>query len=121
MVSISSTSEVRKRAIDFFEKKLDAGAATKGLVKAIETFLNEEYVVSTCVFPFFSADAPPNFRLVTGPRPVPGDFYCGYVRHGCDRRFDTWPAVYTVRRDGVLLNVCRDLRRGRGGRHGGRR
>ncbi|MFX0103758.1 MAG: DNA alkylation repair protein [Candidatus Hodarchaeota archaeon] len=43
MVSISSTSEVRKRANEFFENHLKSDDINIDDIKAIENFLNEEY------------------------------------------------------------------------------
>ncbi|MCB9703005.1 MAG: glycosyltransferase family 39 protein [Myxococcales bacterium] len=49
---------------------------------------------------------PANFVVSQAP-----DFYVGYTRSECDRRHGSAPIIVRVRRDGVDLNVVRDLRR----------
>lgn len=78
-----------------------------------EKYLDTMYYYSGCV----SAGTankylPPNFR---GHKTRPGaskhaDFYMGYVRGHCDRKYSKEPLAFAVERYGAELNVVRDIR-----------
>ncbi len=78
-----------------------------------ETYLDTIYYYSGCVS---SGSAnrylPPNFR---GHKTRPGkskhaDFYLGYTRGHCDRKYGNAPIAYSVNRFGADLNLVKDIR-----------
>jgi hypothetical protein len=78
-----------------------------------DKYLDTMYYYSGCV----SASTanrylPPNFR---GHKTRPGtskhaDFYLGYVRGHCDRKYPNAEIVFAVERGGANLNVVKDIR-----------
>jgi len=73
-------------------------------------YLNTVYAFSGCISaPTSSHYVPPNIRRV-GKRGTAPDFHVGYTRGHCDRKYPRAPVVVAVEREGVRLNVVKDLR-----------
>jgi len=79
-------------------------------------YLDSDFQILACgiVGPLLEKHIPPNFTVRREPpllwRPHPYDFYVAYRRLGCIDRRQNLPLVVTVERQGVLLNVARDMR-----------
>lgn len=79
-------------------------------------YLNEDYKVLGCGIVDFLLDehVPANFSVFREPtllwRPHDYDFYATYRRLRCDERRTHLPLVVAVERQGVTLNVMRDMR-----------
>ena len=79
-----------------------------------EAYLNTVYYFRGCISaPTAAHYVPPNLRRPKlrrdGRR---ADFHVGYTRNHCDRKFPDAPIVFAVERDGVKLNVVKDLHSG---------
>jgi hypothetical protein len=90
--------------------------ATEGLAQYLwehepEAYLDGSYVVAGCLGRGKVAYyLPKHFSYRRGKRD-PFDFWIGYTRGKCDRRYPDHPVILEVRRDGGLLTVVRDVRR----------
>ena len=76
-----------------------------------ERFLAAPYIVSACMPEFvakeyFSA----NFEWRKRGGGLPAEFWLGYTRNNCYLQKEEHPEIIRVERDGVLLNLARDLR-----------
>jgi hypothetical protein len=84
-------------------------------------YLDTVYRIKGCI-PDFVAEEYLQNNVEWVPRRFKGatnsDFYLGYTRSNCHNRLSFAPVLFTVEREGTILNVVRDLRGGtRGGLH----
>lgn len=79
-------------------------------------YLNEDYQILGCgiMDHLLAPHVPASFSVAREPpllwRPHDYDFYAAYRRLGCNERRTHLPQVVAVERQGVVLNVMRDMR-----------
>lgn len=76
-------------------------------------YLEATWMVTGCIPDFVAHEyLPPGFRFKEKHKKDRNpQFYLGYTRGDCHNRYKHRPVLLQVERDGVLLNVVRDLRR----------
>lgn len=75
-----------------------------------DAFLDRVYVISGCIMPHIAKEyLLPNYVWKEKGKGDPPEFYLGYTRGDCHMHHEGAPEIARVEREGVLLNVIREL------------